>query len=184
MSMALRTTVNPFSVPISSRPLWRTYSYYPQSNGKCEHWEKLNKECANVVLTQIGDHEMSKTNSLSNGKMALSLTLLILNGCALLPGIAIKNDEVNRFVGKTEVDLIQKYGQPVDVRSLDEGGKTLVFEWRYEETIQEPARAYTNSRGRMTSYQGGYTRIENHLERRVFTTDRNGTVIKGQWKSY
>jgi len=127
---------------------------------------------------------MCKINYLSSGVIVLSLTLLILNGCALLPGISTRNNEANRFVGKTEADLIQKYGQPVDVRSLDEGGKTLVFEWKYKETIQEPARAYTDSRGHLTSYQGAYTRTENHLERRIFTTDRNGTVIKGQWKSY
>ena len=117
-------------------------------------------------------------------KIGLSLTLLILNGCSMLPGIATRNDEVNRFVGKTEVDLIRKYGQPVDVRSIDEGGKTLVFEWRYEETIEEPARVYTDGSGHMTSATGAYTRIEHHLERRIFTLDAKGKVIQGKWKSY
>ena len=127
---------------------------------------------------------MENAKHLSKGAVALSLTLLIFNGCAMLPGIATRNDEVNRFIGKSESDLIRKYGQPVEVRSIDEGGKTLVFEWRYEETIQEPARAYTDSRGHLTSYQGAYTRTEHHLERRIFTLDGKGIIIKGKWKSY
>jgi hypothetical protein len=122
-------------------------------------------------------------SSKAAGVLSLAL-LLILNGCAMLPGIATRNDEVNRFIGKSEADLIREYGQPVDVRSNGEGGKTLVSEWNYEETIEEPARAYTDSRGRLTSYQGAYTRTEHHVERRIFTLDRNGTVIKGTWKRY
>ena len=127
---------------------------------------------------------MENAKYLNKGAVVLSLAILVLNGCAMLPGIATRNDEVNRFVGKFESDLIRKYGQPVDVRSHGEGGKTLVFEWEYEETIEEPARAYTDSRGRLTSYQGAYTRTENHLERRIFTLDGNGKVIEGTWKRY
>ncbi len=127
---------------------------------------------------------MRNTTYLGKGAVILSLTLLILNGCALLPGIATRNDEVNRFVGKTEIDLIRKYGQAVEVRSTDEGGKTLVFEWRSEETIQEPARVYTDGHGRVTSANGAYKRTEHHLERRTFTLDGNGMIINGKWKSY
>ena len=105
------------------------------------------------------------------------MTLLFLNGCAILPGIALKNDEVNRFVGKTESDLIRHYGQPVDVRYDVEGRKILVFEWTYEESIDEPAHLYTDSNGHVTSYQGAYTRTERGLERRIFTIDRKGKVI-------
>ncbi len=127
---------------------------------------------------------MGNAKDLNKGAIVLSLAILVLNGCAMLPGNATRNDEVNRFKGKSESDLIGKYGQPVDVQAHGKGGKMLVFEWRYDETIQEPARVYTDSRGRVTSATGGYERTEHHLERRIFTLDRNGIIIDGKWKSY
>ena len=127
---------------------------------------------------------MGNAKYLNKGAVVLSLAILVLNGCAMLPGIATRNDEVDRFIGKSESDLIGKYGQPVDIQSHGEGGKTLVFEWRYDETIQEPARVYTDSHGRVTSANGAYKRTEHHLERRIFTLDGNGIIINGKWKSY
>lgn len=119
---------------------------------------------------------------LTNLFFILFLALIFLNGCALLPGIAQRNDEVNRFVGKTESDLVRYYGQPIDVRYDVEGRKILTFELYWEETVEEPARLYTDSHGNVTSYQGAYTRTERHLEHRIFTIDRKGKVIKGKWK--
>jgi len=121
---------------------------------------------------------------LRNPYLYLLLALIFLNGCAMLPGIAERNNEVNKFIGKTELDLVRHYGQPIDVRYDVEGRKIFTFEWRYEETINEPARLYTDSNRHVTKYQGAYTKTERHLERRIYTIDRNGKVIKGRWKSY
>lgn len=117
---------------------------------------------------------------IGNLTIGLSLALLMLNGCAILPGYSMRNKEVNRFLGRTEHDLIRKYGRPATVQPDGKGGKTLVFELNWEETIQEPARASTDSSGRL-NYQGTYTRTEYHSEERIFVLDEKGKVIQAKW---
>jgi len=119
-----------------------------------------------------------------NNKIIYSLLIIIsfLYGCSILPGYATRNEEVNQFIGKTEIDLRNYYGYPKKSYFNKKGNKVLVFEWNWQTTAHEPARLYTDENGRITSYEGAYDYEEYHREQRIFILDKKGNVIEAKWK--
>ncbi|HEK85207.1 MAG: hypothetical protein ACPLZD_09195 [Candidatus Saccharicenans sp.] len=101
----------------------------------------------------------------------------------LLPGVSYRNQEVKRFIGRSEADLIAYYGEPRAVEYDSEGRKVLVFEWTTENEIQQEGTAWTDSSG-VTHYNPPRTTKTTTVEQRKFTIDKNGKVIKAKWRFY
>lgn len=72
------------------------------------------------------------------------LIIASLSSC-FLPGISYRNQEVERFIGRSESELIKYFGTPRAVEYDSEGRKILVFEWTTKETVQEEGRSRTDS---------------------------------------
>ncbi|MBC7363684.1 MAG: hypothetical protein H5U07_03955 [Candidatus Aminicenantes bacterium] len=104
------------------------------------------------------------------------------SGC-LLSGISYRNQEVKRFIGRTEAELIQYYGEPRAVEYDSQGRKVLVFEWTTEYETQTEGTAWTDSSG-VTHYNPPKTVKHTTIEQRKFTIDKNGKVIKAKWRFY
>ncbi|MBC7348805.1 MAG: hypothetical protein H5U05_02400 [Candidatus Aminicenantes bacterium] len=122
------------------------------------------------------------------GNLPVSLIWLIglmifwHSGC-FLPGVSYRNQEVKRFIGRTEAELIQYYGQPSAVEYDSQGRKVLVFEWTTEHESQTEGTAWTDSSG-VTHYNPPRTVKSTTIEQRKFTIDKDGKVIKAKWRFY
>jgi hypothetical protein len=122
------------------------------------------------------------------GNLPASLIWLICllvfwqSGC-FLPGVSYRNQEVKRFIGRTEAELIQYYGQPQAVEYDSQGRKVLVFEWTTERESQYEGTAWTDSSG-ITHYNPPHTSKTTTIEQRKFTIDKDGKVIKAKWRFY
>ena len=119
------------------------------------------------------------------GTMLAGLIWLIVlvifwqSGC----GVAYRNQEVKRFIGRTEAELIQYYGQPRAIEYDSKGRKVLVFEWTTESETQTEGTAWTDSSG-VTHYNPPRTVKHTTIEQRKFTIDKNGKVINAKWRFY
>lgn len=109
--------------------------------------------------------------------------LISMQMACLLSGVSYRNQEVKRFIGRTEADLIAYYGEPKAVEYDSEGRKVLIFEWTVENEIQHEGTAWTDSSG-VTHYNPPTTSKTTTIEQRRFTIDKNGKVIKAKWRFY
>jgi len=127
----------------------------------------------------------SKKNGscLQGGLLFIIIGLILLLSACILPGVSYRNQEVKRFIGRTEADLIQYYGQATAIEYDSEGRKVLVFEWTTENTVQEEGTSWTDASG-ITHYNPPRTSKTTTIEQRKFTIDKNGKVIKAKWRFY
>jgi hypothetical protein len=127
----------------------------------------------------------SKKNGscLQGGLLFIIIGLILLLSACILPGVSYRNQEVKRFIGRTEADLIQYYGQAKAIEYDSEGRKVLVFEWTTENTVQEEGTSWTDASG-VTHYNPPRTSKTTTIEQRKFTIDKNGKVIKAKWRFY
>lgn len=122
-------------------------------------------------------------NCLQGGLLFIIIGLILLLSACILPGVSYRNQEVKRFIGRTEADLIEYYGPPKAIEYDSEGRKVLVFEWEVEREIQEEGTVWTDASG-VTHYNPPRTSKTTTIEQRKFTIDKNGKVIKAKWRFY
>ena len=122
--------------------------------------------------------------ALAAKRLILSFMMAGLCSCSylfFLPGVADRNQEVERFIGRPASELIRHYGQPYAVKYDSQGRKILVFVWTTEYTEQEEGRIWTDSFG-VTHYTQPTSNTVTNREQRSFTIDKDGKVIKGKWR--
>ncbi|BCW92313.1 MAG: hypothetical protein KatS3mg007_0207 [Thermoanaerobaculum sp.] len=118
-----------------------------------------------------------------SARLAAHVVALASLLASCLPGVSYRNQEVKRFIGRTEADLVAYYGQPKAVEYDAQGRKVLVFEWTTQTPIQHEGTSWTDASG-VTHYNPPETKIMTTVEQRRFTLDANGKVIKASWRVY
>jgi hypothetical protein len=116
----------------------------------------------------------------------LSFTLvfvlaLILNSCG--PSEEERREEIEKgmksWVGKSETELVAKWGPPTNTYRLQDGGRELTYKHVY--VTGSPGYAWRDYWGNIHYSRPFRGRTENI---RGFTLDNTGTIIAYRWEGF
>ena len=113
--------------------------------------------------------------------LAVIVLAFILNSCG--PSEAERREEIEKgmksWIGKSETELVAKWGPPSNTYKLQDGSRELTYKHRY--VTGSPGYAWRDYWGNIHFSHPFRERVENV---RGFTIDNSGTIIAYRWEGF